>query len=84
MTTCIRYVVARYQAIRTSYDFSKESNNEPDLNTRPGGSSSFAPAMLTTGLVTTHTDEGYYASGPVQGLLDFRTVRPTAIGTPPS
>jgi hypothetical protein len=24
-------------------------------------------------LVTTHSDEGYYASGAVQGLLDFRT-----------
>ncbi len=68
------YVVARYQAYpNVLWDFSKESNNETDVNYKTGRIRFIRANDAYHRLVTTHTDEGFYASGPVQGLLDFRT-----------
>jgi Protein of unknown function (DUF4038)/Domain of unknown function (DUF5060) len=68
------HVVARYQAYpNVIWDFAKESNNEPDIAYKTGRINFIRGKDAYHRLLTTHTDEGYYASGAVQGILDFRT-----------
>jgi hypothetical protein len=68
------YVLARYQAYpNVIWDFAKESSNEPDLAYKTGRIQFIRAHDAYHRLVTTHTDVAYYATGPVQGLLDFRT-----------
>lgn len=69
-----KYVLARYQAFpNIVWDFSKESNNEPDVAYKSDRIKLIHDQDAYAHPVSTHTDEAYYASTASNGLLDFRT-----------
>ncbi len=66
------YVTARYQAYpNILWDFSKESNNEPDTAYKTGRIALIRSTDAYHHPISTHTDTGYYSSSASN--LDFRT-----------
>jgi len=68
------YVLARYQSYpNLVWDFSKESNNEPDIAYKSARLKLIHDTDAYHHPLSTHTDVGFYASAAAKDLLDFRT-----------
>jgi len=68
------YVLARYQSYpNLVWDFSKESNNEPDVAYKSNRLKLIHDTDAYHHPVSTHTDVGFYATAAAKDALDFRT-----------
>jgi len=69
-----RWLIARYAAYpNVQWDFSKESNNEKDLDYKLGRIRFIRDHDPYRRLITTHDDRKAYDSGAYRGVLDFRS-----------
>ena len=69
-----KYVLARYAPFcNAHWDFSKESNNEKDLDYKLGRFGLIRKFDPYRRLLTTHTDTRAYNQGEYSGVLDYRT-----------
>ena len=69
-----RWLIARYAAYpNVQWDFSKESNNETNLDYKLGRIRFLRAQDPYRRLITTHDDRKAYDSGVYHGLLDFRS-----------
>lgn len=69
-----RYVIARYSAYpNVIWDFSKEANNEKDLDYKLGRFKFIRQNDPYRRLITSHDDRSAYDSGVYNDILDFRS-----------
>ncbi|TVR64739.1 MAG: DUF4038 domain-containing protein, partial [Spirochaetaceae bacterium] len=71
-----RYITARYQAYpNITWDFSKESKNEPDKNYLENRLNYIKSLDAYNHMVTTHDDPGYFSSASRTRSVDFFTAQ---------